>query len=315
VSGLPHKPLGSSGLGVSVLALGSWRTYEQISREQGLAVMGAARERGIDFLDDARYDDETGKAPISTGHSEVVFGELFRAAGWKRDDVAVTNKLWWEFWPEQSAAEELDESLRRMGFDYLDLVYSWATNDGPSIDEVVSSVGGLIASGKVRAWGTGNWEPEEHAQAARTAANLGLPPPCAAQLPYNLTLRDHVEGAAMEEALDASGAAVVASYVLCGGVLSGKYADRSTPGRMAGEIDDPDLQAVLDAAEALRALAAEVNTTPTALAIAFALANDRVATVLFGATSPEQLEENVRAAELLERLTPPELDRLRSIGS
>jgi aryl-alcohol dehydrogenase-like predicted oxidoreductase len=314
VSGLPHRPLGSSGIAVSVLALGSWRTYEHMSREQGVAVMQAARERGIDFLDDARYDDETGEAPIPTGYSEVVFGELFRSAGWKRDDVVVANKLWWEFWPEQSAAEELDASLQRMGFDYLDVVYSWATSDGPPIDEVVSAVGGLIASGKVRAWGTGNWEPEEHEEAARTAADLGVPPPCAAQLPYDLLVREHVESAAMGEALDASGAAVVASYVLYGGALSGKYSDRSTPGRMGGKLDDPGLQAVLEAAEALRVLAAELNTTAAALAIAFALANDRVATVLFGATSAEQLAENVRAVELLERLTPTELDELRAIG-
>ena len=84
--------------------------------------------------------------------------------------------------------------------------------------------------------------------------------------------------------------------------------------RRAGEIDDPELQTVLDAADALRVLAAELTTTPTALAIAFALANERVATVLFGATTAEQLAENARAVELLERLTPAELDDLRAIG-
>ncbi|MBO0825139.1 MAG: aldo/keto reductase, partial [Actinobacteria bacterium] len=73
------------------MALGSWRTFERIPREQGLAVMLAAREAGITFLDDARYNDETGAAPIPTGYSEVVFGELFRAAGWQRDDVVVAN--------------------------------------------------------------------------------------------------------------------------------------------------------------------------------------------------------------------------------
>lgn len=143
-----------------------------------LAVMRAAQEHGIDFLDDARYNDETGQAPIPTGYSEVVFGELFRAAGWKRDQVVVANKLWWEFWPDQSAADELDASLGRMGFDYLDLAYSWQTDDGPPIEEVVRAAGDLIASGKVRAWGTANWEPEEHAEAARIAARGGLPPPC-----------------------------------------------------------------------------------------------------------------------------------------
>jgi L-glyceraldehyde 3-phosphate reductase len=86
--------------------------------------MRAAREAGIDFLDDARYDDRTGTAPIPTGYSEVLFGELFRAAGWPRDEVVVANKLWWEFWPRESAAQELDASLARMGFDHLDLAYS-----------------------------------------------------------------------------------------------------------------------------------------------------------------------------------------------
>ena len=87
---LPHRPLGASGIDVSIMSLGSWRTYERMSPDDdGLAVMHAAREAGIDFLDDARYDDETATAPIRTGWSEVVFGELFRASGWRarrRDD-------------------------------------------------------------------------------------------------------------------------------------------------------------------------------------------------------------------------------------
>src|SRR5580765_8007711 len=112
---MDRRPLGSSELEVTPLALGSWRTFERIPREQGVAVMRAAREAGIAFLDDARYNDDTGRAPIPTGYSEVVFGELFRAAGWDRDEVVVSNKLWWEFWPRQSAAEEIDGSLSRMG--------------------------------------------------------------------------------------------------------------------------------------------------------------------------------------------------------
>ena len=82
VGAMEHRRLGASGLDVSVLALGSWRTYERIPHEQGLEVMRAARELGIDFLDDARYDDESGTAPIRTGYSEVVFGELLRRSGW-----------------------------------------------------------------------------------------------------------------------------------------------------------------------------------------------------------------------------------------
>ena len=121
---MPRRPLGSSELEVSRLSLGSWRTFERISKDAGLEVMRAAREAGINFLDDARYNDETGKAPIPTGYSEVLFGELFRAAGWPRDETIVCNKLWWEFWPDQSAAEELDGSLGRMGLDHIDVIYA-----------------------------------------------------------------------------------------------------------------------------------------------------------------------------------------------
>jgi len=129
-----------------------------------------------------------------------------------------------------------------------------------------------------------------------------------------VVVREHVEDTAPAEALDVSGAAVVASYVLHGGALSGKYSDRSTPGRRSGELDDPELKTVLEAADALRAVAAELGTSTAALAIAFALANERVAAVLFGATSPGQVEENARAVELLDRLTPAELEQLRAIG-
>src|SRR5215468_9578983 len=152
-------PLGASGLQVSRMALGSWRTFERIPRDQGLAVMRAAREAGITFLDDARYNDETGTAPIPSGYSEIVFGELFRAAGWRRDDVVVSNKLWWEFWPEQTAAQELTGSLSRMGLEHVDLIYSETPPDDLPLAEVIGMVTGLITAGHACAWGTLNWPP------------------------------------------------------------------------------------------------------------------------------------------------------------
>ncbi len=91
---LHPRPLGSSGIEVSALSLGSWRTYERLPAAVGAAIMRAAREEGITFFDDARYNDQTGWAPIPTGYSEVVFGNLFRAAGLRRDEVVVANKLW-----------------------------------------------------------------------------------------------------------------------------------------------------------------------------------------------------------------------------
>ena len=311
---LPHRPLGSSGIEVSALSLGSWQTFERISREQGAAVMAGAREHGIDFLDDARYDDRTGAAPLRTGYSEVVFGELFRAVGWKRHEVVVANKLWWEFWPGESAAQELEGSLGRMGFDYFDLVYAATPPAGLGVSELVRAVGELIASGKLRGWGVLNWPAGLLLEAVGTARSEGLPLPCAAQLPYNVVWRSAVEDRETVAALEAAGASVVASAVLAFGALTGKYASSNAAGRIASDLDDPTLKPALQAVGPLRALAKRLETTPGTLAIAFALANPRIASVLFGATTPEQVAENVGAAELTSRISDAELGELRRIG-
>ncbi len=294
---MERTPLGTSGFEVSRLSLGSWRTFERIPREDALAVMLAARESGFNFLDDARYNDETGTAPIPTGYSEVLFGELFRAAGWNREDTVVSNKLWWEFWPEQSAAAELDGSLARMGFDYVDLIYANPPPDDLPIAEMVAAMAELIASGKARAWGIVNWKAEPFLEAARVAHAQGVPTPCAAQLPYSLVRREWVETDEMTAAIEASGAGIVASFVMAGGVLTGKY-DAGQSGRAASEIDDPRVAAAREHGSRLRALADEVGSSPAALAIAFALANPAVATVLFGATSPAQIAENATALQI-----------------
>jgi aryl-alcohol dehydrogenase-like predicted oxidoreductase len=299
---IAHAPLGRSGVTVSRLALGSWRTFERIPREQGVAVMTAAREAGIDFLDDARYDDETGTAPIPTGYSEVVFGELFRASGWRRDEVVVANKLWWEFWPEQNAAGELDASLGRMGLDHLDLAYSEKPPEGLSVDEVVQQVGALIDGGKLRAWGLLNWPAGLLAAAARSAEAQGVAMPAAVQLPYSLVRRSPVEDLETIDALEASRASIVASATLGGGALTGKYASGAANGRIEKERDDPRHASALAAANQLALLGAQFDASPAQLAIAFALGNERVASVLFGATTPQQIEENVAALDVLERL-------------
>ena len=315
MSPLPRRPLGASGLEVSAFALGSWRTYERIPREAGVAVLQEARASGIDFLEVARYNDDTGTAPIPTGYSEVVFGEVFRASGWPRDEVTIATKLWWEFWPPQTAAQELDASLERTGLERFDFVYSDPPPAELPMADVVGAVSELVTGGRVRAWGIVNWPAQRVAEAGRAARELGVSPPCAAQLPYNLISRDWVEGPEMTAALRSCGAKVVASYVLAGGILSGKYAAPDATGRMAGALDAPQWEAAARAAEQLRALATEIGTTPAVMAMAFALANPEVATVLFGATSPDQVRENVAAAAVAAALTEGQLARLRAIGT
>jgi aryl-alcohol dehydrogenase-like predicted oxidoreductase len=309
------RPLGTSGIEVSRLALGSWRTFERIPRE-AVAVMARAREAGITFLDDARYDDETGTAPIPTGYSEVVFGELFRAAAWRRDEVVVANKLWREFWPDQSAAAELDGSLARMGLDVLDLAYAAPLPGGLGVERAVAEVGGLIASGRLRAWGSLNWRAADLAAAVRAARDQGVPAPCATQLPYSLVRRAPVESPAMAAALDAGSVAVVASAVLAGGALTGKYGggDGDGRGRLAGRTGDAALGPALAAGADLVGLSRELGATPAALAIAFALANPRVASVLFGAMSPTQVDEDVAALDVLRGLHAGARAALAGVG-
>lgn len=314
-SPLPVVSLGSSGLPVSRMALGSWRTFERISPERGLAVMSAARAAGVTFLDDARYNDETGQAPIPSGYSEVVFGRLFRAAGWDRDAVVVANKLWWEFWPRQSPEEELTESLGRMGLDHVDLIYSEPPPPELPIDEVVGMVTGLIAAGYARAWGALNWPAALLERACEIAVAAGLPAPCATQPPYSLVRREVVEDPAMVAVTGQRQIAIVASYALAGGVLTGKYAADPAAGRAAGQLAEPRYAAGVAAGRELAALAADLGHDAAQLAMAFVLLNPAVTALLFGATLPEQVSVNVGALQLASELTDAEISRLRAIGA
>jgi L-glyceraldehyde 3-phosphate reductase len=311
---LRPQPLGPSGLEVSALSLGSWRTYERLPIETGVAIVRAARDEGINFFDDARYNDETGTAPIPTGYSEVLFGKLMRGAGVAREEVVVANKLWWEFWPQQDAAAELEASLRRMGFDYVDLIYATPPPPGLPVLDLVAEVGGLITAGKARAWALVNWPADLSGQAGEIAASMAIAPPCAAQLPYSLVRRSPVEDGDMLQALKASGAGVIASFCLEGGVLTGKYRSGPATGRAAGTLQDPKVAPALVAAEELARLADRAGTTAAALALAFPLTNPAVTSVLFGATSAGQVRANCAAVSLLDRLSHAELAQLRHIG-
>jgi len=311
---MPVVPLGASELRVSRLALGSWRTFERIPREQGVAVMRAAKEVGINFLDDARYNDETGTAPIPSGYSEIVFGDLFRAAGWDREETTVSNKLWWEFWPDQSPEQELAGSLGRMGLDYVDLIYSEVPPPGVSLDQAVGMITGLIGTGLARSWGTLNWPPELMERAWQIAEQQGVPGPVATQPPYSLVKRDVVEDPQLERVAAERGIAIVASYALAGGVLTGKYADDPAAGRAAGQLDQPRYAAGAAAGRELAALAAELGREPAQLAMAFVLLNPAVTTLLFGATRPEQVFANVGVLVVAEELTADERRRLAAIG-
>jgi aryl-alcohol dehydrogenase-like predicted oxidoreductase len=288
---LPRRVLGSSGLDVSVMALGSWKTFERIPPEQGTAVMVAAREAGITFLDDARYDDDTGEAPIPTGWSEVVFGELFRAAGWPRDEVVVANKLWWEHWPDEDAVNELSGSLGRMGVDHVDLIYAMPPRADLSVSEIVGQVDVLLRSGHARAWGTGVWTAAQHHEAIDLCEQLGVPTPAAAQMATSLIDHSGPDDPEMRRALARGRTGLVASHVLGGGTLTGKYL-RGETGRA---LEDGSSGNGQDLASAVVDLAERWGVPPSHVAFAYAFDHPQLASLLFGARSPQQLRENVAA--------------------
>jgi aryl-alcohol dehydrogenase-like predicted oxidoreductase len=310
---VPRRRLGASELEVSRIALGSWRTFERMDRDDAERVLDHALRSGIDFLDDARYDDETGEAPLATGYSEVLFGELFRAVAAQRDMVTVSNKLWWEFWPEQDAVAEVEASLARMGFDRLDLLYSSTLPDAVAVPVAVEQMATVLATGLVTAWSVVNWSAEAIAQAAAEARRLGIPAPCAAQLPYSLARLDWVEDPAMDAALEVSGASLIPSAALAGGALTGKYAD-GTPGRLTRELADGRRVRELGLGAALREPARRLDTTPATLAIAFTLRHPRAASTLIGATAPAQIDAALAATALAERLSPEDEAELRALA-
>jgi aryl-alcohol dehydrogenase-like predicted oxidoreductase len=180
---------------------------------------------------------------------------------------------------------------------------------------MVAAVGGLLDGGKARAWAMVNWPAGPCGEAVAAAAAQGVAPPCAVQLPYSLVRRSWVEDPGMTRALHAAGAGVIASFCLEGGVLSGKYLAGAATGRAATTLDDPRAAPAVAAAPGLAALAGSLGTTAATLALAFPFTNTDVTSVLFGATSPEQVRANCAAASLLDRLSPGDIDRLLQIGA
>jgi len=202
-----------------------------------------------------------------------------------------------------------------MGFDHIDLIYASPPPAGMSVEQLVAAVGRLIAAGKARTWGLLNWPTDVIVAAVRAAADLSVAPPCAAQLPYSLVQRSPVEDQSMRDALGRVGAAVVASFSLAGGVLTGKYRSADAAGRAAGALTEPRYAAAAAVADDLAALAARLGAAPEALALAFPLANADVASVLFGATSAGQVRANCTAVSLLGRLGPDHVAELRQLGA
>lgn len=313
MTGSSLRRLGGSELEVSAIALGSWRTFERMARADAERLLAHALERGVNLLDDARYDDETGRAPIPTGYSEVLFGELFRAVGADRNRVLVANKLWWEFWPREDALTELHGSLERMGFDRLDLLYSSTLPGDLPVAVAVEQIATVLRSGLVGAWGVVNWTAQALREATAHARALQIALPCAVQLPYSLARVDWVQSSEMQAGLTDAGASLIPSAVLAGGALTGKYAGGAI-GRLSDQLTHPDRQRALRLGQAVAQRAQAMAVDPAALATAFTLLHPRTACALVGATSTDQLDAALSAVALAQRLGDDDRTFLRMLA-
>ena len=313
---MEYRRLGHCGIEVSAMSLGSWNTFEFMAEADAVAVMTAAVDTGINFLDDARYDDTSGQAPLKTGYSEVVFGNLLRLSKFQRENLVISNRMWFEFFPQQSFAEEVDGSLARVGIEYFDLVFCFTPPDSLRPLEMVTALAELVDSGRIRHWASGNWPVGYLADCCAAAKQAGLPLPTAAMVPYSLLNRSIAEDPELRALCSEYGIGLVPSYALQGGVLTGKYNVAQNPDSLrhnATQIESLRNSGTLEQVNQFIKLADSVGRSTTQLALAFCLKHPHVSSLLFGATSVAQVEENVSAVNVQSALDADLQGRLEAI--
>lgn len=298
---VPTRTLGPGGPDVPVFALGSWNTWDRMSQQEAVALIRRAHEVGAAFFDVAHYD----MGPhAENARTDILFGEAVRAAGLRRDDYLLCGKLWlWEY-PEKSFAAQLDASLGRIGVERADLVVVGDYLGEVDVPRIVREVAEQIAAGRFDAWGVNNWAIRDVRTALRVAEAEGLTPPTFAQLKYGLVRRAMAEGAPYGELFAEGTLALQASDVFEGGILAGKL----TPGRKIGADVGGIRDRIVAVYPEVQRIASELDATPTQLGLAFALAHPAAANVLFGVSHLSQLEDNLGALALLDRIGA---DRLR----
>lgn len=292
---IPTRPLGPHGPEVPVFALGSWNTWDRMEPGDAVALIHRAHEVGAAFFDVAHYD----MGPhAENARTDLLFGEAVRAAGLSRDDYLLCGKLWlWEY-PRVAFADQLAVSLDRIGVDRADLVVVGDYFGEVDVRSIVHDVAAEIEKGRFAHWGVNNWAIGDVRLALDIAEEDGLTPPTFAQLKYGLVRRSMAEGAPYGELFASGRLALQASDVFEGGILAGKLAPTRKIGADVGGIRER----IVAAYPEVQRVAASFDATPTQLGLAFALAHPAAANVLFGVSRLEQLEDNLGALALLDRV-------------
>jgi voltage-dependent potassium channel beta subunit len=301
--------LGRAGLKVSVLSYGSWVTFsDQVGLAGARECLAVARELGINFFDTAEA--------YGNGRAECVLGTALRDLGWDRATYVVSTKLYWGLHDcvnlrktlnRKYLFQAIDGCLERLKMGFVDLLFCHRPDPETPIDEVVWAMSDIVASGKALYWGTSEWGPGQIRSAWDIADRYGLRKPTMEQVEYNLFSTTRLDQyAALRDEL---GLGLTTWSPLASGALTGKYRNgipsasrASLPGYgwLSTSLTDPGRN---EAVDRLLPIASELGYTAAQLAIAWCTMNPAVSTVILGASTPEQVRENVGALDLVPTLS------------
>jgi voltage-dependent potassium channel beta subunit len=318
-----YRHLGRSGLKVSELSFGSWVTFgNQLGEAPARECMAAAYEAGVNFFDNAEV--------YAGGESERVMGAALKKLGWRRGSYIVSTKFFWGLHDgpnekntlnRKRLLEAVDGSLKRLQLDTIDLVFCHRPDPETPIEETVWAMHDMIARGKALYWGTSEWSAAEIVQAWQVADKHHLHKPVMEQPQYNLLHREKVEHEYARLYADL-GLGLTTFSPLASGLLTGKYNDGLPLGSRANlkgyEWLKPDLTdpARLEKVRALGPVASDLGIPLACLALAWCLKNPHVSTVITGASRVEQVHENMKALEAVDKLTPEVMARIeKAIGN
>ncbi|MEO8587958.1 MAG: aldo/keto reductase [Flavobacteriales bacterium] len=315
-----YRRLGTSGLQVSELSLGSWLTFgKQITDATAEKLMRIAYDGGINFFDNAEI--------YARGESERVMGKILKKTKWPRDTWVVSSKVFFGSGgklPTQTGLhrkhvrEACNDALTRLQVDYLDLYFCHRPDKNTPIEETVWSMHQLIMAGKILYWGTSEWNAQEIMEAHMVARQHHLIGPVMEQPQYNMFHRAKVE-VEYGQLYTTVGLGTTIWSPLASGILSGKHAlegDKTSRLRMAGLdwLRERELTADrLKKVEKLKVIAKKQGISLAVMALAWCLKNPHVSTVILGASKEAQIKENLSAVEAQDKLPPEVMARIAKV--
>ena len=310
---MKYRHLGKAGIQVSELSFGSWVTFhKQSGLDSTVAMMSAAYDAGVNFFDNAEA--------YAGGHSEKLMGEALRKLGWRRGSYLVSTKLYWGLHDAPNERntlnrkyliEGIDGSLKRLGLDYVDLLFCHRADPSTPIEETVWAMHNIIERGKALYWGTSEWEAANIQSAIEIAERNRLHKPVVEQPIYNLFER-HRFNANYESLYNDQGYGSTTWSPLASGLLTGKYSD-GIPGDSRGALEGLGLdwlqEQLTDAGRlskvaALMPLAEQMGASLAQFSLAWCLKNPSVSTVITGASRVEQVRENMKAINFVDSFSP-----------